>query len=131
MKVNFCSSRTLFALVFMAILAFASCTGRTSSPFAGESKKVEKNVKNLMQLAVGMTKNQVFELCGVAYQIEGYDWGSVWFYQSEKGNTESFVSKNELLKFCTPIVFDNTDRVTGYGQKFYEQTLSDLGTGQF
>ena len=84
-----------------------------------------------MQLAVGMTKNQVFELCGVAYQIEGYDWGSVWFYQSEKGNTESFVSKNELLKFCTPIVFDNTDRVTGYGQKFYEQTLSDLGSGQF
>ena len=30
-----------------------------------------------------------------------------------------------------PVVFDNTDRVMGYGSKFYEQTLDDLGTGQF
>ena len=28
-------------------------------------------------------------------------------------------------------VFDNTDRVMGYGRKFYDQTLTDLGTGQF
>ena len=83
-----------------------------------------------MQLAIGMTKNQVLNF--VELRTNWRLWlGSVWFYQSEKGNTESFVSKNELLKFCTPIVFDNTDRVTGYGQKFYEQTLSDLGTGQF
>ncbi len=39
--------------------------------------------------------------------------------------------KKEIQQLYMPVVYDNTDRVTGYGQKFYEQTLSDLGTGQF
>ena len=37
----------------------------------------------------------------------------------------------DIDQLYTPVVFDNTDRVIGYGDKFYDQTLSDLGTGQF
>ena len=129
MKVKIYNPRILLSLVFLVSLAFAACSGGSANPFAGEAKKVDKNIQNLMQLAVGMTKNQVFDLCGVAYQIEGYDWGSVWFYQYRKGNSQSFISKQDLLKFCTPIVFDNTDRVLGYGEKVYTSTLEDLGDG--
>ena len=84
-----------------------------------------------MGLAVGMTKGQVFELSGIANYIEGYDWGSVWFYKIRKGGREGSLANKDIEDRYMPVVFDNTDRVMGYGRKFYDQTLSDLGTGQF
>jgi|TARA_B100000900_G_scaffold336187_1_gene297902 outer membrane protein assembly factor BamE (lipoprotein component of BamABCDE complex) len=131
MKVKFHNPRILLSLICLASLAFAACSGGSANPFAGKDRQVDENIENLMGLAVGMTKNQVYELCGVANYIEGYDWGSVWFYQYRKGNTDGPLAKKEIQQLYMPVVYDNTDRVTGYGQKFYEQTLSDLGTGQF
>jgi outer membrane protein assembly factor BamE (lipoprotein component of BamABCDE complex) len=92
---------------------------------------VNENVKNLMGLAVGMTKNQVFSLAGVGLFMEGYDWGSAWFYKIRKGGNEGSLANKDVQEKYMPVVFDNTDRVMGYGSKFYEQTLDDLGTGQF
>lgn len=123
--------RIFFSLVCLGFVLLAACTGRSANPFAGKDRQVDENIENLMGLAVGMTKNQVYELCGVANYIEGYDWGSVWFYQYRKGNTDGPLAKKEIQQLYMPVVYDNTDRVTGYGQKFYEQTLSDLGSGQF
>lgn len=131
MKVKLYNPRTFLSLVCLGSLLFTACGGRTANPFSGKDKQVEENIENLMGLAVGMTKNQVYELCGVANYIEGYDWGSVWFYQYRKGNTDGPLAKKEIQQLYMPVVYDNTDRVTGYGQKFYEQTLSDLGSGQF
>ena len=84
-----------------------------------------------MGLAVGMTKGQVYELSGIANYVEGYDWGSVWFYKIRKGGNEGTLANKDIEQRYMPVVFDNTDRVMGYGRKFYDQTLSDLGTGQF
>ena len=84
-----------------------------------------------MGLSIGMTKGQVSNLAGVANYLEGYDWGSVWFYKIRKGGNEGVLSDKDVEKKYMPVVFDNTDRVMGYGSKFYDQTLSDLGTGQF
>ena len=84
-----------------------------------------------MGLAVGMTKKQVFSLAGVANYMEGYDWGSAWFYKIRKGGNEGSLANKDVQEKYMPVVFDNTDRVMGYGSKFYEQTLDDLGTGQF
>ena len=54
------------------------------NPFAKDDAEVNENVKNLMGLAVGVTKNQGFSLAGVANYMEGYDWGSAWFYKIRK-----------------------------------------------
>ena len=101
------------------------------SPFADADAAVSKNIENLMGLSVGMTKGQVYNLAGVANYVEGYDWGSVWFYKIRKGGNEGTLSDKDVEKKYMPVVYDNTDRVMGYGSKFYDQTLSDLGTGQF
>ena len=102
-----------------------------ASPFADADAAVDKNAENLMSLSIGMTKGQVSNLAGVANYLEGYDWGSVWFYKIRKGGNEGTLSDKDVEKKYMPVVFDNTDRVMGYGSKFYDQTLSDLGTGQF
>ena len=99
------------------------------NPFADAA--VSKNIENLMGLSVGMTKAQVSSLSGIANYLEGYDWGSVWFYKIRTGGNEGTLSDKEVEKRYMPVVFDNTDRVMGYGSKFYDQTLSDLGAGQF
>ena len=101
------------------------------SPFADADAAVDQNNKNLMGLSVGMTKGQVYDLAGIANYVEGYDWGFVWFYKIRKGGNEGTLGDRDVEKNYAPIVFDNTDRVMGYGSKFYDQTLSDLGTGQF
>ena len=99
--------------------------------FADADAAVSKNIENLMGLSVGMTKAQVSSLSGIANYLEDYDWGSVWFYKIRTGGNEGTLSDKEVEKRYMPVVFDNTDRVMGYGSKFYDQTLSDLGAGQF
>ena len=113
------------------ISTFVGCSRGVSNPFADSDVEVKENIQNLMGLAVGMTKGQVFDLSGIANYVEGYDWGSVWFYKIRKGGNEGTLANKDIEQRYMPVVFDNTDRVMGYGRKFYDQTLSDLGTGQF
>jgi hypothetical protein len=120
----------LLIVISASLLAFG-CGSKGSSPFSKSDDKVDENVQNLMGLSVGMTKGQVFDLVGVANYMEGYDWGSVWRYKIKKGGKAGSLANKEIEDNYMPVVFDNTDRVMGYGQKFYDQTLSDLGTGQF
>jgi hypothetical protein len=116
--------------VFLLTTA-VSCGSKGANPFSKSDGQVDENVANLMGLAVGMTKGQVYDLVGVANYMEGYDWGSVWRYKIKKGGKSGTLANKEVESNYMPVVFDNTDRVMGYGQKFYDQTLSDLGTGQF
>ena len=113
------------------ILAFAaSCT--PSVPGLGGGGKVGRTNKALMGLNLGMTKSQVYKLAGTADKIEGYDWGSVWFYRTggSSGSINVVLDGDDDKNF-TPVVFDISHRVTGFGQKFYDRTIQDLGTGQF
>jgi len=128
---------TFPAFVVHTLLAFTffflcGCFGgKGSNPYSEVDEKVEDNTKNLMSLAVGMTKGQVFDLVGIANIVEGYDWGSVWKYKTRKGGGARTLADKAVDQTYTPVVFDNTDRVIGYGDKFYSQTLTDLGAGQF
>ncbi|MBT7649767.1 MAG: hypothetical protein HN553_02190 [Opitutae bacterium] len=132
MSIKFPIKRILLGFsVTVILIVFSSCTRGGTNPFAKDDTEVNENVKNLMGLAVGMTKNQVFSLAGVANYMEGYDWGSAWFYKIRKGGNEGSLANKDVQEKYMPVVFDNTDRVMGYGSKFYEQTLDDLGTGQF
>ena len=131
MKV-FCSTPSrLFFFFTASLFILGGCSRGVSNPFADSDAEVKENIENLMGLAVGMTKGQVYELSGIANYVEGYDWGSVWFYKIRKGGNEGTLANKDIEQRYMPVVFDNTDRVMGYGRKFYDQTLSDLGTGQF
>ena len=118
-------------LSIILFLAVSSCSRGGFSPFAKNDSEVDENIENLMGLAVGMTKGQVFDLSGTANYLEGYDWGSVWFYKWQKGGNEGTLANKDIEQRYMPVVFDNTDRVMGYGRKFYDQTISDLVSGQF
>lgn len=131
MKASSFTFLRVFVFSFFLISTFAGCSRGVSNPFADSDGEVEENKQNLMGLAVGMTKGQVFDLSGIANYVEGYDWGSVWFYKFVKGGNEGTLANKDIEQRYMPVVFDNTDRVMGYGRKFYDQTLSDLGTGQF
>jgi len=132
MRALYSKSHLLYFLFFSALFALTGCNrGSGSNPFAKDDGEIKENIENLMGLAVGMTKSQVFELSGIANYVEGYDWGSVWFYKIRKGGTVGTLADKDIEQRYMPVVFDNTDRVMGYGRKFYDQTLSDLGTGQF
>ena len=125
MKATCCFATLLVALV---LVFSTSCNGPL--PRLGGAGKVGKTNKALMSLTMGMNKNQVYNLAGTADKIEGYDWGSVWFYRTATGGGGAILGGEEDNDF-TPIVFDNSHKVTGFGQKFYSQTIQDLGTGQF
>ena len=131
MKASSFTFLRLFVFSFFLISTFTGCSRGVSNPFADSDGEVKENIQNLMGLAVGMTKGQVFDLSGIANYVEGYDWGSVWFYKIRKGGNEGTLANKDIEQRYMPVVFDNTDRVMGYGRKFYDQTLSDLGTGQF
>jgi len=122
--------KCLFVLA-LAIFLGGCFGGKGSNPYSEVDEKVDDNTKNLMSLAVGMTKGQVYDLVGIANIVEGYDWGTVWKYKTIKGGHRGSLSDKSVDQTYTPIVFDNTDRVIGYGDKFYSQTLNDLGAGQF
>ena len=126
-------TRITFLLSFLAFsLLLVNCSKKPENPFSDRDADVKDNIENLMGLSVGMTKQQVFGLSGVSNYVEGYDWGSVWFYKIRKGGTNAGpLANKDIEQLYMPVVFDNTDRVMGYGRKFYDQTLSDLGTGQF
>ena len=112
MRAFYSNSSMVFFLLFSALLTLSSCTrGGGSNPFSKDDGEIKENIENLMGLAVGMTKGQVFELSGIANYVEGYDWGSVWFYKIRKGGTVGTLADKDIEQRYMPVVFDNTDRV--------------------
>ena len=93
------TSPLLYTLFFSALLALTGCTGGGGpNPFAKDDGEIKENIENLMGLAVGMTKGQVFELSGIANYVEGYDWGSVWFYKIRKGGTVGTLADKDIAQ---------------------------------
>lgn len=136
MKVQ--GSKNVGLLVVIVSLLFVGCGGGGGNSFFGGdgstfggNSVAQENSKELMGLAVGMHKQEVFKLAGVAGFIEGYDWGSVWFYQTKDGGEFGTLNDRHVQERYTPVVFGNTDHVIGYGPKFYDQTIKDLGTGNY
>jgi len=127
------SPHSLILSVVLLLLGLlgSSCTRGSKNLSAEVDRRVDENIQSLMGLSNGMTKGEVYSLAGIANYVEGYEWGSVWRYKIRKGENDSFLAKKDVELNYMPVVFDNTDRVMGYGQKFYDQTLKDLGAGQF
>ena len=86
------------------ILALSSC-------FYGE---IDRNQKNLAKIRKGMTKKQVLEIMGEPVKGESYCTDKVFFYYTRQSWMDGMVMRDE----CTPIAFDDFDRVVGWGPDF-------------
>ena len=102
-KFNFKRLGIILAAGVMA-LALTSC-------FYAE---IARNQKNLSKIRKGMTKKQVLEIMGEPIRGEIYCTDKVWFYYTRQSWMDGMVMRDE----CTPIAFDEFDRVIGWGPDF-------------
>ncbi len=107
--------------VFSIILFTLSLIGCAGSPVRRRGEAT-RNRSNLVNLKIGMTKNQVVELMGApskteAYEIQGKTL-EFWLYLTEYTWTEFTGSKTDY----TPLAFEG-DIVKGWGRNYYDQAL--------
>lgn len=76
--------------------------------------EIERNQKNLAKIRKGMTKKQVLEIMGEPVKGEIYCTDKVFFYYTRQSWMDGMVMRDE----CTPIAFDDFDRVIGWGPDF-------------
>lgn len=76
--------------------------------------EIERNEKNLAKIRKGMTKKQVIEIMGEPIKGESYCTDKVYFYYTRQSWMDGMVMRDE----CTPIAFDEFDRVIGWGPNF-------------
>ncbi|MBO4630363.1 MAG: DUF3192 domain-containing protein [Lentisphaeria bacterium] len=77
-------------------------------------REIERNQKNLAKIRKGMTKKQVLEIMGEPVKGESYCTDKVFFYYTRQSWMDGMVMRDE----CTPIAFDDFDRVIGWGPDF-------------
>ena len=76
--------------------------------------EISRNEKNLARIRKGMTKKQVIEIMGEPIKGESYCTDKVFFYYTRQSWMDGMVMRDE----CTPIAFDEFDRVIGWGPNF-------------
>ena len=94
-----------------AVLAAGSIALSLGGCFYGE---IERNQKNLAKIRKGMTQKQVLEIMGEPVKGESYCTDKVFFYYTRQSWMDGMVMRDE----CTPIAFDDFDRVIGWGPNF-------------
>lgn len=106
---------------FSILLFTLSLIGCAGSP-ARRGGEAAKNRSNLVNLKIGMTKNQVIELMGApskteAYEIQGKNL-EFWLYLTEYTWTQFTGAKMDY----TPLAFKG-DILKGWGRNYYDQAL--------
>lgn len=76
--------------------------------------EIERNQKNLAKIRKGMTRQQVLKIMGEPVKGEAYCTDKVWFYYTRQSWMDGMVMRDE----CTPIAFDDFDRVIGWGPDY-------------
>jgi hypothetical protein len=109
---------TATLLVLLILISMIGCAG---SPVR-RSREAARNRSNLVNLKIGMAKNQVVELMGApskteAYEIQGKTL-EFWLYLTEYTWTEFTGAKADY----TPLAFEG-DIVKGWGRNYYDQAL--------
>ena len=76
--------------------------------------EISRNQANLAKIRKGMTKKQVLEIMGEPVKGEAYCTDKVFFYYTRRNWMDGMIMRDE----CTPIAFDEFDRVIGWGPDF-------------
>ncbi len=129
-------------LVMLATLVLSGCVGspvHTTFKYHSLQSEIARNNENMLSLNSGMTKQEVQEKMGKPARSEGYGWGSAWFYRtamtegigatgssfhtSDSGGGGSFFTAGNVYSAIdndfTPLVFDDTGKLAGWGRNFY------------
>ena len=94
---------------------FCKLFKKSKSPFSDRDADVKENIENLMGLSVGMADSKCWSF-GISNYVEGYDWEVFGFIKFVRGTMTA--ANKDIEQLYMPVVFDNTDRVMGYGRKF-------------
>ncbi len=87
--------------------------------------QIERNNAHLFNLKVGMTRSEVFTIMGEPQRSEGYKWGTVWLYKTK--HTPAAFGHGFLVRGAetddqfTPVAFDDSDKLIGWGRNFYTE----------
>ena len=81
--------------------------------------EIERNQKNLAKIRKGMTRKQVLEIMGEPVKGEAYCNDRELFYYTRQSWMDGMIMRDE----CTPIVFDEFDRVIGWGYDYHSGIL--------
>jgi len=76
--------------------------------------EIERNQKNLAKIRKGMTRKEVLKIMGEPVKGEAYCTDKVLFYYTRQSWMDGMIMRDE----CTPIAFDDFDRVIGWGPDF-------------
>ncbi|OQA83888.1 MAG: Outer membrane protein assembly factor BamE [Lentisphaerae bacterium ADurb.Bin242] len=94
------------------LLAAAGMASLLTSCFYFE---MNRNTKNLARIRKGMTRKQVIEIMGEPVRGEIYCSDKVLYYYTRQRWMDGLTTRDE----CTPIAFDEYDRVVGWGPDFH------------
>ena len=81
--------------------------------------EISRNQKNLAKIRKGMTRQQVLEIMGEPIKGEVFCTDRELFYYTRQSWMDGMVMRDE----CTPIVFDDYDRVLGWGPDYHSGIL--------
>lgn len=98
------------------IISVLSCAG---SPIRTQWE-AERNRSNMLQLKIGMSKEQVHALMGNPYKTESYQIEGkpieFWLYLTEGKNIDDRTLRDSNF---TPLAFEN-NTLTGWGRNYYD-----------
>ena len=77
-------------------------------------EEMARNEENLAKIRVGMTKQQVLEIMGEPVANEAYCSDKVFYYYTNQMWMDGLITRDE----CTPIAFDDSGKVIGWGPAF-------------
>jgi hypothetical protein len=74
---------------------------------------IERNTRNLLRLQTDLFEEYVSEIMGPPQRLEGYPWGTVWFYRTALTKGSRVAPETDY----TPLVFDRRGVLLGWGRE--------------
>jgi outer membrane protein assembly factor BamE (lipoprotein component of BamABCDE complex) len=111
---------TATALTVMMGLIVSGCYGypiHSTIKYNKVHSVISRNNKNLINLKIGMTQEQVQQHMGQPERSEGYEWGSAWLYRTAMTSGVYGTADGDF----TPVVFDENGKLIGWGRNFYTE----------
>jgi hypothetical protein len=87
---------------------------------------IERNTRHLLRLQADMFEEYVSDIMGPPQRLEGYPWGTVWFYRTAFTTGARTTPETDF----TPLVFDRRGVLLGWGRDLlatYSQNQSSVG----
>jgi len=109
----------IFIAIFFFIISTLGCAG---SPIRTQ-REAERNRSNMLQLKIGMSKEQVHALMGNPYKTESYQIEGktieFWLFLTEG---KDIYDRSLRDSNFTPLAFEN-NTLSGWGRNYYDNAL--------